>query len=249
MPKKRIYEERNGILGKVCTKCDIWKSLNDYHKDGRQSSRIRSHCKECESIFRKKRYDKNSDLAREVAKRWREENKERYVEYYKNYSKQNRDILIEKNRLWREKNIEKQKAYSRVYVRENIDAFRIRNIRRRARKAGLPDDLTDFQQQEILKTFNKSCALTGDKNFNWDHVIPIATGHGGTTFGNMIPLKKELNFSKHTSNIFEWFESNRQRFDLSQDNFDNLIAFLASANAMNIEDYRDYVYWCHSNPQ
>jgi hypothetical protein len=62
-------------------------------------------------------------------------------------------------------------------------------------------------------------------------------------------MTEKLNRSKFTNNIFEWFETNRQRFELSQEKFDRLIEWLASANAMTVEEYRDYVYWCHANPR
>jgi hypothetical protein len=97
--------------------------------------------------------------------------------------------------------------------------------------------------------FGNACALTGRKyNIEKEHAIPQSIG-GGFTFENIYPLTKSLNVSKYNHNIFEWFEANRQRFELSQERFDKLIDWLASANAMTTEEYRDYVYWCHANPR
>jgi hypothetical protein len=122
--------------------------------------------------------------------------------------------------------------------------------KRAARKRNLIDDLTKNDLSLIMYKFNNQCALTGaDNNLHLDHVIPLSIGRGGTYLGNIIPLRGDLNLSKNNHNIFEWFEANRQRFELSQDRFDNLIAWLASANAMTVEEYRDYVYWCHANPR
>jgi hypothetical protein len=124
----------------------------------------------------------------------------------------------------------------------------IANVRkRRTNLSGLEDNLTSEQRKEILDFF-KGCALTESSEFHWDHVVPISTGHGGTTYGNMIPLKEFFNISKKDRNIFEWFETNRQRFNLSQEKFDTLISWLADANEVSVDDYRDYVYWCHANP-
>jgi hypothetical protein len=101
-----------------------------------------------------------------------------------------------------------------------------------------------------MKRFNLSCAITGKKGeLHADHVIPLSTGWGGTTKENITPLLSEINLSKHDNNIFEWFEANRQRFKLSQERFDTLIDYLSSANGMTVEDYHDYVYWCHANPR
>jgi hypothetical protein len=121
--------------------------------------------------------------------------------------------------------------------------------RRRARLRNLPADFSEQDVLNLLSLFKEGCALTGDYRIHLDHVIPLATGHGGTINGNMIPLRGDLNFSKNDRNIFEWFEAIRQRFELSQERFDNLIAWLASANAMSVEEYRDHVYWCHANPR
>ncbi|WP_078548694.1 HNH endonuclease signature motif containing protein [Litchfieldia alkalitelluris] len=133
---------------------------------------------------------------------------------------------------WRDRNKDKLYVYGHI---------------RRARESNLLNDLTT-EQLEITKLSFSGCALTGDKTYHMDHVIPLAIGHGGTTYGNMIPLRSDLNISKHCNNIFEWFEANRQRFELSQERFDTLIDWLASANAMTVKEYREYVYWCHANP-
>ena len=99
-----------------------------------------------------------------------------------------------------------------------------------------------------MEYFDRRCALTGETDITEEHAIPLSIGHGGTIHGNMWPLCKRLNSSKYNKNIFEWFEANRQRFELSQAKFDRLIEWLAAANDMTVEEYRDFVYWCHANP-
>jgi hypothetical protein len=120
--------------------------------------------------------------------------------------------------------------------------------RRLARKRYLPDDFTAEQLSQVINVFNGGCALTGERVFHWDHVVPLSVGHGGTTYGNMIPLRGDLNISKSNRNIFEWFEANRQLFKLEQERFNRLIEWLGKANGMTVEEYRDYVYECHANP-
>lgn len=122
--------------------------------------------------------------------------------------------------------------------------------RRYARKRALPDDLTLEQYEETLSHFSYGCALTGQHNdIEQEHAIPLSIGHGGTTFGNCYPMASGLNQSKNNANIFEWFETNSQRFNLEQSRFDRLIEWLGKANGMTVEEYRDYVYWCHANPR
>ena len=171
----------------------------------------------------------------ELSKKWRIRNLERVRELRINrYNLRRKEYLL-KNRKWQMEN----------KAKVNINASR-----RRARKYSLPDTLTFEEYSKTLDYFGNSCALTGStEDLTKEHAIPIAIGHGGTVFENCYPLRSDLNSSKNDNNIFEWFEANRQRFELSQERFDNLIAYIASANAMTVEEYRDHVYWCHANPR
>lgn len=133
---------------------------------------------------------------------------------------------------------------------EHKKKIKVWQMNRRAMKALLPDTLTVNQIEAAMSFFNGGCALTNQADdLHLDHVIPLSIGRGGTTFENIIPLSGTLNISKHDGNLFEWFKSNRQRFNLSQKKFDKLIDYLANLNDMTIDEYRDYVYWCHANPR
>ena len=232
--KTAYYEDSNGeIICKVCRGCGILKSLDDYTKNKSSLGGRESTCKECRAVPRRKRHERNREKDLEISRKWYEANKERQKEQV---------------RTWRKNNLERDAAIKRDWARNNQERRALSEQRRRARINGLPDNFTDEQMDATFNYF-EGCALTGDKtNVQWDHVIAIATGHGGTTYGNMIPLRGDLNSSKCDSNIFEWFEANRQRFNLEQERFDRLIEWLAEANGMTAVEYRDYVYECHANP-
>jgi hypothetical protein len=222
-------EERGGVIGKECTKCGEWKQFVHYSKHNGGLGGKRSECKTCEAEY----YENNKDRILENDRRYRAENKEREAERIRKWYENNKSRKNEARRKWRQNNRDKEMLTKQ---------------RRRARKASLPDDFTVEQMEETLEYFG-GCALTGSKSdIQWDHVIPLATGNGGTLRGNMIPLRGNLNTSKYASNIFEWFEANRQRFNLEQWRFDRLIEWLGKANGMTVEEYRDYVYECHANP-
>jgi hypothetical protein len=260
-------KEVNGvsITYKKCSKCKLIQQLNQFPVSRTSKSGFYASCKTCAIIKEEKvRMNKGrgfvvKDVATingEIAKRCASC---KFIKLVKDFTDnklgllgkssectnclntratkfyhENKNELLEKNAIWYRKNVK----------------YRInKDIRRRARHKGLIHDLSVKQQESVFEFF-KGCALTGETiDCHWDHVIPLSIGHGGTTFGNMIPLKANLNTSKRDSNIFEWFNVNRQRFELSQERFDKLIAWLASANAMTVEEYRDYVYWCHANPR
>lgn len=122
-------------------------------------------------------------------------------------------------------------------------------IRRKARMDALINDFTSDDRAELIERFGGKCALTGKEvELHVDHVIPIAVGHGGTTKANMLPIWQRINSSKSDRNIFEWYAENGDRFDVCPERFEAAIAYLADLNGMTVEEYRDYVYDCHANP-
>lgn len=121
--------------------------------------------------------------------------------------------------------------------------------RRKARSEALINDFTDEDKAALLTRFNGVCALTGkDVTIQIDHVIPLAIGHGGTTKANMLPIWQRINSSKGAKNIFEWYEENGERFEVCPRRFYEAIEYLAELNDMTSDEYRDYVYECHANP-
>lgn len=123
------------------------------------------------------------------------------------------------------------------------------SLRRLARLDALVNDFTDEDKSELLRRFDGKCALTGKVvPLHFDHVIPIAIGHGGTTKSNMLPIWQRINSSKCDRNIFEWYEENGDRFDVCPKRFEAAIEYLAELNGMTTAEYRDYVNDCHANP-
>jgi hypothetical protein len=261
--KIQTLEERDGVAGKVCSDCDVWKPLEDYSKNKGTSDGKRYICKECDKERVRKYRRENEEKYKDYNKKYHAENIEERRASNKEYRENNNEYEKERMVKWRKENTEHIQQYHRDYAIENKELIKKytakwisenRNLtvlyqqKRRARKKQLPNDFTVEEQKKVLEQFNDSCALTGDKqNIHFDHVIPISIGHGGTTYGNMIPLRADLNFSKHDSNIFEWFEANRQHFELSTEKFETLIDYLAEINSVTKEDYKDHVYWCHEN--
>lgn len=262
---KVVIEVKEGIKGKKCTKCYEWKPLDSgFHGDKRGLGGRTAKCKDCVAVYKRNYYKENSEKEKKRTKEWYEINKEVALERQRVYRELNREKVAETNRIYRLKNIDKIREVSRRYRERNKDKVtlqkrkwylankdivEVRNLRRRSRMTLARNDLTVEEKDMIWKYFNNKCALSCSDDVSIDHVIPINTGRGGTHKGNIIPLKTELNQSKGPDNIFEWFEANRQRFELSQNKFDRLIDFLAEANDMSVDEYRDYVYWCHENPR
>jgi hypothetical protein len=233
-PRRRKVEiterEVDGVLmsGKECTKCGEWKPLETgFYNDKNTSDGKDTRCKSCKQ-------------------KWREDNKQYFKEHYRNWYQKNRESRLEYNKKWRQENRE----YFLKWSKENSELLMIKKQKRRARESLLPNDWTVEQKTKTWLYFNNSCALTGETDdVDADHIIPLSVGHVGTIYENMIPLRSCLNESKKDRNIFEWFSANRERFNLDEQRFNNLIEYLATLNGLTFEEYRQFVYWCHENPR
>jgi hypothetical protein len=253
-----FHKNKSKLGGRVsiCKEC-----VSNYGKENkaRISERNRSYYTKNRHKY-KKYYKDNREYVLERSRRWSRLNRERHdskrnewreknPEYNRLYYVTNYEKILKYGQKYQRKNREQVNGYKQKWKRNNRDKVLLYGQRRRARKSGLIDDFTIEQHAEILMGFN-GCSLTEEHyDIHMDHVIPLSTVHGGTTYGNMIPLRSDLNISKGYRNIFEWFNANRERFGLSQAKFDALIEWLAEANEMTVDEYRDYVYWCHANPR
>jgi len=254
-----MYNKRKDCLGGKEPTCRYCKSKLSKRYRKENPEKLKAQKKkwlENNPDYQKSYYKKNQDALKSNMKTYYKENRESIIEKVTKYRKNNTEKITNyrfENRIkrsrqsknWRLQNYEHYKEYKRVYEKENPQGSRLRNHRRRARKRMLPNDLTHKQQNAILTHFNNACALSGETtDLHLDHVIPLATGHGGTTYGNMIPLRGDLNCSKNDSNLFEWFESNWKRFELSRKRFDALVKYLADVNEMTVEEYVAYYNGC-----
>lgn len=229
-------------MEKKCSKCSEVKSLELFDKKKGGKFGRRGYCIECRKKQVAKHREENLEAVKEQRSREYRDNADVIKIQRAEYYQENADEVKERMREYYDTNKAERCAYNRQYQKDNITVIQSRNQRYRARLKELPNNLTSEQLASILAVFDGGCALTGSVDFHLDHVIPLATGNGGTTLGNIIPLRSDLNISKSDGNLFTWFEANRGRFDLSEDMFDRLVDHLAEANAMTTQEYREYYY-------
>lgn len=199
-----------------CGNCKSIKPTELFYKDSTRASGVSSKCKECQNDYLQKR------------------------RMEKGLS------LLEVRRTWAEKNKKKLRYQDEQYRKRNRVRVATTEARRRARKELLPDTLTFRQTEKIIEGFNERCAVCLGDFEHLDHFIPIATGHGGTTKGNTIPLCARCNRSKHMKNPFEWRNLLSCR---EKKNFDLTVEYLSEMNGMKLEEYKDYVHACFKNKE
>jgi hypothetical protein len=260
--KGTIYfvDENDAIVSKTCTKCSEVKTLDEFAENKEGLGNRRAKCLKCNNkgYATTKDYDVRKLTRVKLETRDGISGKECTIcgkwNAMENYAKDKRGLggkesrckacVADFGRKLREANKEQESERIRTWRKANPEKEALRKQRRRAREKSLTDDFTKEQMAGTLAFFG-GCALTGDTiDIHWDHAIPLATGQCGTTFGNMIPLRRDLNQSKNDSNIFEWFSVNKERFNVSQSKFDILIEWLAEVNDMTIEQYKTHVYKC-----
>ncbi|MDA1526343.1 hypothetical protein PDJ99_24730 [Bacillus cereus] len=216
---RKGYKDEDGNIYVECTICKKPKLLDNFYIAKGYFLNANSECKECDPIKQKKYY---------------EENKEERNAYKTKWARENRNSRYESCAKW---------------IRENRDKARNYTRNRRAKKRALPDTLTHEENNEILKRYNFSCALTGEVDkLNLDHIIPLNIGHGGTTYENMLPLSDKLNSSKSDRNIFEWAVENHEYNGFTLERFYQVMTEVAERHKMPLEDYEEYVNWCFDNP-
>lgn len=253
----RIEVDGQTVDAKACGNCGEVKALAEFYK-GKEAGGRQTWCKACKAEYRREQYNNNRDTELERNRQYYANNREVVLERQRQYNTNNREVVIERQRdryaTNREAECERSRQYheanreailerQRQYNVENRELFKAREHKRRAFQRSLPAEKLDLTLPEYAV-----CALTGTTdNIHVDHVIPLSWRHGGTVRENMVPLSGTLNRSKKDKHLFHWFDSVKERYDLSQDRFDAMVAHLAELNNLTVDEYREYYDWCHEN--
>lgn len=254
---EHLTDQNREVVAKRCGGiCGEMLPLDRFHKCSKSFASKRSYCRECEN----KRRVANTDGRNVYGDEKRDVKPKTERVYVEGICVKKRCPRCEE---WRSRDeyypasgpIDglatncKDCAYqlSLVSMAKDPERYRAIGQNRRAKVRALPGDLMDAEWKETLDFFDGACALTGvTENLTLEHAIPIAIGHGGTVVWNSYPLVSPLNSSKQARNLFEWA---KKRGDIDKRRFNRLISFLADKCDMTVDEYREFYYWCFSNPR
>jgi hypothetical protein len=182
---------------KICAKCKEEKLFCEFTKDKRRSDGYYVYCKECRKLI----YQNNSDVRREMSKKY----------YYKTKEK-NHDIILERNRLWRKNNPKYTTERKKIdptfklikNVRRRLKRFLdINYITKRSQTFDIIGCTPQFLKEHLEKQFTDgmSWELMGSR-IHIDHIIPLSSAK----------TEEELYKLCHYSNLQPlWLEDNLKK--------------------------------------
>lgn len=204
----------NTVPQKRCTKCkQEFPATAEYFgittRDG-----MRSICKMCHLEQNRQHRKNNPDKEKERHHHYYEANTDECKARSRRYYQSNPDKAKTRARHYREANLDKVKSRHQRYSKANPDKSREQTHRRRAKKRGLPNTLTDQEWRNALAYFNGCCAYCDRspslfdyyKVLQHDHFVPLSKG-GPYTAQNIIPGCQTCNDAKHDYDALEWLIS------------------------------------------
>jgi hypothetical protein len=133
--------------------------------------------------------------------------------------------------------------YSASWNARNQDKIFEHNVIRRQMAEALPGSYDSGTWRQVRGCYNWKCAVSNSKNVAIDHFIPVALGHGGTYFENLIPMDKRLNTQKkhyHPNNLY-------MKYGVNKEMYLKVISNLAALNNITPSEYESFIDWCFIN--
>jgi hypothetical protein len=165
------------IETKICSFCNIEKSIdefytNQWHEDGHQP-----WCKECSKEEYSRYYARNTTRIKKVHRLWQQNNPEKYKECMDAYYNSPAGKLSEKQAKKKRREIMKQ----------------------------LPNTFTKEEWDQCKEYFNHSCAYCESTNkIQKDHFVSVLN-YGPTTKENIVVACNKCNPSKGDFDFFQWY--------------------------------------------
>lgn len=167
------------IKTKVCTKCQVEKSVELFSKDKYKKDGLAYHCKECVKAYNKS----NAETIAKQKRAYRQANREKITAYHQAYKKSNRGAIAEQ---------------MKAYWQTPIGKAAHKNTKHKRRSLTRQGDVTSAQLLELQQSA-KTCywcntSLKG-KEVHIDHYIPLSKG-GEHTLCNLVVSCSSCNLTK-----------------------------------------------------
>lgn len=160
------------MLFKTCTKCNIEKSVAEYHKNKQQKYGVTAACKVCRCLDRKQYCAANKDVVSEQKKAHYNATKDVVAEKKKAHYDANKWVVLEQRKAYYNTNKETILEKQKVYRQANSHLVNALNAKRRAFKLlATPAwaDLEAIKGMYYLATIFNRIGM----NLHVDHIIPL----------------------------------------------------------------------------
>jgi len=199
---------------KVCNKCKIEKSYDEFSKSKLSKGGIRATCKKCcaEYSAEYRKLNPESCLAQSIE--WRKNNPGVSAKISKRWRDNNPGAQKESTRCYLLRNKEKAADTKKAWKQRNKEACRSHQQRRRAAKIKSEGSHTAkdvalilINQQNRCANCSERLADDGPEKYHVDHIFPLSKG-GRDDPGNLQCLCPKCNKRKHAKDPIDWAKEN-----------------------------------------
>ncbi len=186
------------IEGRNCSKCKIYKLVENFNKSKKEKSGIESRCKLCVKKYSQMRYLRDKERLNNQTKEYKEKNPEKLKEQRRLYRLKTKDMV----KIYREKNRDRineiQRKGNKRRRLQNPELYRakVQNRRHKEKQRGefKPKDIRKINELQDGKCFY--CDIELNNKYHIDHFIPISKG-GVNTPDNLRLACSDCNLRKH----------------------------------------------------
>lgn len=153
---------------KVCSKCKIEKHINEFGKHSQTKDKLQCRCKECRKLDKKEDYEKNKNYYKVKGEKYREENREKLIEYSRKYYHENKEKLLENKKEYYVKNSET--IYEKLLIynknnKEKVNHYK-NQYNKQKKKSSTLYKLKISLRDRLNKYFKYSSLNKNNKTFN-----------------------------------------------------------------------------------
>jgi 5-methylcytosine-specific restriction endonuclease McrA len=144
---------------KICKKCGIEKSVDNFNKHAKTKDKLQTYCKECNSKITKQHYLDNKELVDTRNKAYNAKNREKLLAYSKEWYQKNKSDILKRCSL---------------HYKNNKSAYKAKGRKRQAdtilRTPVWADDQKIKAYYDVCTFFNE---VNGYVKYHVDHIIPL----------------------------------------------------------------------------
>ncbi len=184
--KKREHPVIDGVAGKICRTCSLFKPLNEYFKAGGNWDGLCNECKSCTLTRNKSRYNANKEQIAESGKIYYQDNKELILARNRNWVSNHKESNNQYKSEWQHAHKDERQAKLKARYHSDLQyriavllRTRINRAIRNGQKKGSTLDLLGCTVEYFMQYI--ATKFTADMSWdNWgaywhiDHIKPCA---------------------------------------------------------------------------